>query len=197
MILADDYKSLLISQYANKPKASAEIGLEAQYATDFLNFAESVFFSFDIDSAVDDRLTKIGSLVGLRRSQIPQSVNNNDDYRFLLKAKITVNQASGYMVSDDRVSLQDAIQFSTDGAGKVLNNRNMSLTLQVDETISDERVFLLFDLELLPSPQGVYYQALIRAKKKHFGFSRDPDALGFGDINDPSAGGPMARLIVR
>jgi hypothetical protein len=122
-------------------------------------------------------------------------VLDDDEYRFYIKAKISVNSASGYMVSDEFISIQSVIQYLFDGYAIVLDNMDMSLTLEIEDSVQVGRVYLARDLNLLPRPQGVEYNTINLAGYDYFGWSDDPNALGFGDSSDVSIGGIFAETI--
>lgn len=122
-------------------------------------------------------------------------VLTDDEYRFYIKAKISVNSATGYMVSDDYISIQQVIQYLFDGYAIVFDDMVMSLTLEVEDSINKGRVLLARDLNLLPRPQGVEYNAIARAGYDYFGWSDDPNAEGWGTWSDGSIGGIFATYI--
>ncbi|MBE0469605.1 MAG: DUF2612 domain-containing protein [Methyloprofundus sp.] len=105
---------------------------------------------------------------------------NDFDYRFFIQAKIASNNAAAVMLSDDRVSIQSIINTVFSGRAYVVDNYDMTLTLYVNSTLSTSRIKLAKQLNLLPKPQAVRYSKIIRAElKKTFGFSSNPDSLGF------------------
>ena len=116
------------------------------------------------------------------------------DYRFFIRAKIAVNQGSGYIVSDDYLSLQDVIETLFNGTGFVLDNYDMSLTLYVPYAIGQDRLNLIQKLDLLPKPQGVKYATIVRGESDSFGFEDDAGARGFGSLFNPSVGGSFASF---
>lgn len=186
----DAYVNLLIKQYWEKPNARSEI--EAQAATwervsDFLGeFPEQ----FDLDASTEDRLDIIGKIVGLHRNR--PEFTDDDDYRFFLRVKIAKNTASAFMVSDDRQSLQDVIQFAFSGLAYVIDKQNMSLTLYVSPDIDLALLQLILDIDLLPKPQAVRYDVVIQSDPDEtFGFAENPEAKGFADKFDPAFEGGL------
>lgn len=131
-----------------------------------------------------------GSLFDLFRDSIYTETQLNDEqYRFFIRAKIAKNITSAYMVSDDRVSLQDTIQVLFSNAAFVTDNKDMTLTIYVDETFRSEDLLLLNQLDLIPTPQGVGYKFVMSyAVDGTFGFSSNPNAKTFGD-------GKFAKLL--
>lgn len=123
-------------------------------------------------------------------------VLDDEDFRFFIKAKIASNIASAYMISDDRVSIQDAIQAAFDGQAFVKDNLDMSLFLYVSTAVDAARIRIVNNLDLLPKTQGVRWRIVqIDSDVDSFGFTDDESALGFGDAFDPSIGGTFAEFI--
>ena len=122
-------------------------------------------------------------------------VLTDDEYRFYIKAKIAINSAAGYMVSDNYISIQDVIQYLFDGYAIVFDDMVMSLTLEVEDSIPRGRVFLARDLNLLPRPQGVEYNTIALASYDYFGWDDDPNAGGWGTWSDASIGGVFATYL--
>lgn len=123
-------------------------------------------------------------------------VLDDEDFRLFIKAKISSNIASAYMVSDDRVSIQDAIQSAFNGQAFAKDNLDMSLFLYVSTAIDETRLRIINNLDLLPKPQGVRWRIVqVDAGIDSFGFADDEFALGFGNAFDPSIGGTFAEFI--
>lgn len=130
---------------------------------------------------------------------LPASIQvefTDDEYRFYLKAKISVNSSTAYLLSDDRISIQDVLIYLFNGLAYAVDNLSMSMTLMVDTSLDSTRVRIANELGLLTTPQGVRYNALIFGDEDFFGFEDDPNATGFGDLVSASEGGEWATLIV-
>ena len=122
---------------------------------------------------------------------------DDNDYRFFIKAKIAANVASGFIVTDERISLQEAIQRVFDNQAYVLDEQDMTLTLYVFPAFNPDRLLIIQELDLLPKPQGVRYDIIIQAAPgETFGFADNPDALGFADKFDSSQEGGRFALKV-
>lgn len=123
---------------------------------------------------------------------------DDDTYRFYIRVRIASNSASAYMVSDDRVSIQDVINTAFDGQAYVIDKQDMSLALYVSVQFDSDRLRLVLNQNLLPKPQGVRYSLIIQATPgETFGFSNNPNARGFASIFDPSrVGGVFARQVL-
>jgi hypothetical protein len=124
---------------------------------------------------------------------------NDNDYRFFIKAKISKNAGSAFMVSDVKISIQDVISTLFEGLAYVVDNKNMSLTLYLNPSIDLERVRSIQELGLLPKPQGVRYDIVGQsAPGETFGFSDNIDTLGFKDKFNPTTepGGRFATKVI-
>jgi hypothetical protein len=93
------------------------------------------------------------------------------------------------MVNDDRQSLQQAIQFLFKNRAFAVDNKDMSLTVYVDESFPAEDLVLILALDLIPKPQGVRIKNIVGyVTGETFGFANNPNAVGFGQ-------GKFARII--
>jgi hypothetical protein len=114
--------------------------------------------------------------VGYTSSQL-----DDNQYRFFIRAKIAKNVTSAYMISDDRVSLQDTIQYLFQGRAYIVDNKDMSLTIYVDESFNINDILYLQRLNLIPKPQAVNIGNIISySTVATFGFSDNVNAVGFG-----------------
>jgi hypothetical protein len=73
MSFESEYKDLVIKQYYDRPKASAEIGLQATTWRKTFDWLNSFPMEFDLDHATGDRLDIIGRIVGVSRN-VPQAL---------------------------------------------------------------------------------------------------------------------------
>jgi hypothetical protein len=195
-----EYQLLLLKQYFQKAKAKAEIGAWASAGFDAFQLYEAFASAFDLDTAIGAQLDIIGKWVGIKRSQAGSALSD-DDYRFLIRCKIGVNNVQAVMVSDDGRSIQDIVRFVFGNAAFVLDNQDMSLSLVLSEDTNIEHLLLVLKLGLLPKPQAVRYFPLMQYESTaYFGFVDDDDPapegmLGFSEQNDdPEIGGAFAEL---
>jgi len=123
---------------------------------------------------------------------------NDNDYRFFIRVKASLNRSSAYLSSDEFVSIQSVILAAFDGRAYVVDNLDMTLTLYVSPVVSLDRLRLIRVLNLLPKPQGVRYDVITQAEPgATFGFSNNPSSRGFSDKFDPSrVGGYLARKVI-
>lgn len=68
MALVDETANLLIKQYWEKPKAKAEIELQASTWETTRAFLDSLDAAFDLDNAIGAQLDVLGRIVGISRS---------------------------------------------------------------------------------------------------------------------------------
>ena len=171
-----NYIDLLIKQYWEQPNAVAEI--EAQAAT--WEKIRDVFLAFDaefdLDTAVGAQLDIIGKTVGLLRADHIE-FNDDEEYRFFLRLQISRNNGSAFMVSDDKTSIQDVIQFAFEKLAYVIDSKNMTLTLYIEDTFDITRLLLILELAVLPKPQGVRYIVIMY---ETFGLP-----FGFSELTEP------------
>ena len=115
---------------------------------------------------------------------------NDTQYRFFIRAKIAKNITSAYLSNDERVGIQETIQVLFDSKAIVVDNQDMTMDIFVDYSFSSDDLQLLEQLNLIPSPQGVGYRFIYSfAAGGTFGFSENPNAVGFGE-------GRFASLII-
>lgn len=238
MALVDETVNLLIKQYWEKPKAKAEIELQASTWETTRAFLDALDPAFDLDNAVGAQLDVLGRIVGISRSVpgvIPKvyfgfSINpinqgfsskfnpmrvggpffskfssaftdfqlGDDDYRFFIRVKASLNRAAGYVSSDIYIDIQDVVLSAFEGRAYVVDNLDMTLTLYVSPIVSVDRLRMIRALNLLPKPQGVRYKVIIQSEPGlTFGFSNNPDSRGFASKFDPlREGGIFARKVI-
>lgn len=122
---------------------------------------------------------------------------NDADYRAFIKAKIMSNIAAAFMVSDERVSINDAINVAFEGQAYAIDNKDMTLTLYVSIAFDTARLDAIRQLDLLPKPMGVLYKIIQYDPDGTFGFSDNPIGRGFADKFDPlDIGGIFATRLV-
>lgn len=118
-------------------------------------------------------------------------------FRLIIKAKIAVNNAAAYMVTDDRISIQEVIQSAFQKNAWVTDNYDMTLDLYVSPIYEGQYLRLINRLKLLPKPQGVRYNQIISAERTQtFGFDDNEYAVGFGDKFGDSDGYFASKVII-
>lgn len=186
MSFVSDYQDLLIRQYHGKPNAMAQVELIAAIGERIKDFYAAFPEQFDPDTAVGAQLDIVGKIVGISRN-LPEPLTDSE-FRFYVRLKIAKNNASAIMSQDDRLDLQDVIQFAFDGQGTVYDNQNMSLTLELLENVDYDQITTIARYDLIPKPQGVRYDIIVKpGADLPFGYSElgEPDptnVLGYGEL---------------
>ena len=160
-------------------------------------------FGFDINPnsrGFADRFNDLREGAPFARRFEPQYTSQqltDNQYRRLIRAKVSLNVTSAYIASDERISIQDVINQAFGGRAYVVDNQDMSLTLYVSPSVSLDELRLIRQLGLLPKPQGVRYSFVIQAEPGvTFGFDNNPNSIGFADRFDPTrVGGIFARKV--
>jgi len=217
------YKSLLILQYADKPKARGDIEARAREWDGIYDFARSFETEFDLDKAWGDRLDKIGKIVGRSRivergylktyfgfAETPNLLGfglapfykltdptyqktelSDEQYRFFIRAKIAKNVASARLSSETGAQgLQETIDFLFSSQAFAIDNKDMTMSIYIDGFFDADRIKMIIDEDLIPTPQGVGIKNFIQISAAGtFGFSNNPNSKGFGQ-------GPFARIII-
>jgi len=86
------------------------------------------------------------------------STMNDGQYRFAIKAKIAKNTVSAKVITDDgREGMQSIISRLFEKRAYVVDNLDMTMTLNIDDDYPSDDVDLLVNAGLLPNPQGVNF----------------------------------------
>lgn len=160
-----------IDRIVEKGYAKKYFGFEG--ATNAKGFGKAPMFNAVRDSAYSD--TEL----------------SDEQFRFFIKSKIAKNITSAKMANDgDRLSLQETVQYLFEGLAYVDDNKNMTLTLYIDESYDEDDIRIIMQEGLLPSPQGVGYKFVNNySQDGTFGFLNNPNAKGFGE-------GKFARKVI-
>ncbi len=191
------YINLLIIQYYNSPNAVGEVSLGSERIYDLKVAADEVLANIDLDTATGDYLTKIGSIVGIKRTE--PIFNDDETYRFFVKLKIAQNTASAFLTTDTGDGIQDVIKFAFGDMAYVVDNKDMSIDLYISNEFNLDVLRTIFNLRLLPKPQGVRYNNVkLINNEPAFGFDNNPLSRAFASKNDTAYvnGGPFARKII-
>ena len=120
-------------------------------------------------------------------------------YRYFIRARIAKNVGGPYLVDDQGLAIQTAINTLFDGLAYVLDKKDMTLTLYVSPQYNLDNLRAILRLDLLPKPQGVRYAVIVQAGPgETFGFADNVNSLPFADkfdlTNQP--GGRLANKVV-
>jgi len=120
-------------------------------------------------------------------------------YRIFIRAKISRNTGSPYLVDERGLSIQQAVNTLFNGAAYVIDQKDMTLILYVSPRFNFEKLLAIIRLDLLPKPQGVRYKIITKAGPgETFGFEDNTNSLPFADkfdsVNQP--GGRFATKVI-
>jgi hypothetical protein len=154
MSFISDYTDLIITQYFNKPKASAEIALQAGTWETVFDFLKSFQVEFDIDNATGDRLDKIGKIVGISRivpfviDKIRFGFDGDDSARgFADVFNPAVASAPFFDISESEFTSQqlDDFDYRIFIQAKISSNSASAFMVSDDRTSIQDVVNLAFD----------------------------------------------------
>ena len=186
------YTNLITSQYKTKPNFMAWLNVLLTPFNDCQTLLNEMYSYFDIDNAVGIQLDYLGILIGQTRKvtitqttvdeviadidtiedwdtlDTPTGNLNDDNYRFLLKAKIIMNNWDGTIPS-----LVTAWKnLFANSTINIYDNQNMSMTITLGGDFTNlERALIVSDY-IIPRPAGVqinYYFGTLPI----FGFDLD------------------------
>lgn len=112
----------------------------------------------------------------------------DSDYRFFIKLKIAKNHAKATLVDDDGRSINNIISTMFDGYAYAVDNKDMSLTLYIENSTKAYLLPYAISLNLIPLPQAVGIKFVALIDRVSFGFSNNSNAVGFGS-------GTFARIL--
>ena len=158
--LADYYASLLILQYATKPKAVATI--QTTVTPVIMNqLPTAIQDGFDLDTAVGVQLDTMGKYVGASRRGYTSTgapvVLNDADFRQLIKLLIIKNNSGSSLAT-----IQSLIAGAFPGQIFVSDNQSMGLNYVLLESIgTPDLLEVIVTGGYLPAPMGVEVSASI------------------------------------
>lgn len=175
----------ILEQYKNSPRLKAIIQGLAGEIQNLENSFQGIDFIRSISDATGKNLDLIGAIAGVTRA----SDTPDDIFRILIIGKITANVSQGetesviatyqLLTQATEVTLDElypaGIRISSNGSVDPSLAPYISLYLK-------QAVAAGVSIEIF----GVY------SAEDPFGFATDPDAVGFGDSNDPTIGGQLA-----
>lgn len=138
-----------------------------------------------IDTAVGSQLDDLGEIVGQER---PEGVSD-DVYRLYIRGKAIQNR-----IAQNAWETVEVISFLLDGAKvRYFLFDYLTPAYEVYRSLTAAEEDVLTDLPLLLGIFPAYF--VLSPEDNTFGFSDDPDALGFGDDTNPTVGGHFAKII--
>lgn len=113
---------------------------------------------------------------------------SDSDYRFFIKMKIAKNNVKATMTDDNNSNLNAVVMAMFEGYAYIVDNKDMTLTIYIENSPKSYLLPYLKALDLLPTPQGVGIKYIALINRASFGFSNNPNAKGFGN-------GTFARIL--
>lgn len=153
------YLNLITSEHRDKPKYIAMLtGLFDEFVT-CANQMDGIKNGLDPDMAVGKQLDMLGEYIGQdRRLSVSieglDSVLEDDDYRFLLKAKIMQNSWDGTIeqIYDLWKELFGDVSFT------LIDNQDMSCTFNISPAgLTPIQIQMILANLIIPKPAGVRY----------------------------------------
>lgn len=142
-----------------------------------------------IETATGVQLDKLGTIVGEQR------FNKTDDtYRRFIKARVQINTSKG--LPENLIRLFNTITLATECFYATYRPAEITIMGNVDLlTLGVITAADVLDLcrQIIPAGVTLYHVGSYDPDEP-FGFDEDPDAIGFGDVFDASAGGKFAGI---
>jgi len=98
-----------------------------------------------------------GRYRGAGDSLVSGSTLNDGQYRIFIKAKIAKNTVHAVTVSSDFTGIQETINDLFVQKAHVVDNLDMTMTINIDDDVPTGDVDLIVAAGLLPNPQGVEF----------------------------------------
>ena len=119
---------------------------------------------------------------------------SDPDYRLFILGTIYKNATR--VTGDEIIEATKNIFGLIDGVTPEVTvvDGNMYFYVLVGRPLSPNDQLLIQSLNLIPKPIGIRGFFVSYAPDEYFGFSEDPNALGFADLGDPTDGGELATL---
>lgn len=106
---------------------------------------------------------------------------NDSDYRFFIRMKIAKNHAKATMADDNGSNLKHIIFSMFDGYAYMVDNKDMTVTIYIENSPKSYLLPYAITLDLIPLPQAVDVKYISITAREPFGFSNNPNSLGFGN----------------
>jgi hypothetical protein len=136
----DQYQKLIIRQYYDKPNAKAEIGVRAENWGAIAAFFDEFAEAFDLDTAVDDRLDKIGKIVGVSRNVT--FLTNGEQFGFDYNIG---SRGFADFYDSERLGAPFLDFYAGSDKGYTLNNGDYRFFIKVKIAVNNTSAFLFSD----------------------------------------------------
>lgn len=173
------YLDLITSEHRLKPKYIETVSKLIEKIEDGIVCAETYDFNFNLDNAQGSQLDILGEIVGAKRKLdfVPggttSSVLNDDDYKFLIRSKISQNSWDGSTEGLNNIWSE----MFPDAKLIVYDNQDMTCSMLLLSSLSAIQIDMLMNNMLLPKPEGVSYEYSFISKTL-FGYNKDDSQFG-------------------
>ncbi len=114
-----------------------------------------VKYYFGFSGAVGALAYGEGRYRGANDDTTANSTLDDGTYRVFIKAKVAKNNVAAVSVSDERTGIQETVSQLFGNKGYIVDNLDMTMTLNLDNSVPSTDVDLIVNAGLLPNPQGV------------------------------------------
>lgn len=180
-IISSDYLNIITSEHRDKPKYMATVERVLGYLDDMYLFLGQINDVVDIESSVGKQLDLIGEYVNVGRV-LPFSPEegysqtlNDDDYRFLIKARILWNTWDGTVEGLESIWSQ---MFPNILLYHVQQDQMTEVFYILFDDSNNIKIQMILNDMILPRPTGVRYLINI------LGFSSDLPLFGLDMATD-------------
>lgn len=136
-----------------------------------------IFFGFD--GNVNARGFDSAAFYTLDQQQYTDTQLSDSDYRFFIRMKIAKNHAKATMSDDNGSNLNNIVLSMFDGYAYMVDNKDMSVTIYVENSPKSYLLPYAISLDLIPLPQAVEVKYISLIARKSFGFSNNQNSFGF------------------
>lgn len=138
-----------------------------------------IFFGFDDN--VNARGFSLAPFYTLDQQKYTDTQLSDSDYRFFIRIKIAKNHAKATMADDNGSNLNHVILSMFDGYAYMVDNKDMTLTIYIENSPKSYLLPYAITLDLIPLPQAVDIKYISITAREPFGFSNNPNSFGFGN----------------
>lgn len=138
-----------------------------------------IFFGFDDN--VNARGFSLAPFYTLDQQKYTDTQLSDSDYRFFIRIKIAKNHAKATMADDNGSNLNNIILSMFDGYAYMVDNKDMTVTIYIENSPKSYLLPYAITLDLIPLPQAVDIKYISIAAREPFGFSNNPNSFGFGN----------------
>lgn len=160
MLLTLNYLNLITSEHRTRVKYMAMLEAIFEMFVECGNQMENISSYMDIDTAVGDQLTLIGKWLGQSRDVSIQTngelgvIEDDETFRFLLKAKILRNSWDGTI--EQVISIFE--EMLPESFLTFVDNQDMTCDIVIISRMTNEQKILVQNNLILPKPAGVTYE---------------------------------------